>query len=79
MKREDIICFEHIKVKQAASTDDLNVAEKTVDLKKRWDLLEEHGPKIVYFSEQVISYVKSELFEQTVEAIRGSGKRDEKR
>ncbi|MEJ1872765.1 hypothetical protein, partial [Escherichia coli] len=57
-----------------AYADDLTGAGKTTDLRKWWDLVTEHGPKIGYSpnAAKSVLIVKPEFHEQAVHAFGGT-------
>ena len=63
------------RVKQVAYADDLTGVGKVADLKKWWELVMEHGPKLGYFPNprKSVIIVKPEKLEQAEELLRGSG------
>ena len=71
---QDKICYENTKVKQVAYADDLAGAGKITDLKKWWNSVTKHGPKIGYIpnAAKSVLIVKPELYEHAIHAFSDS-------
>ena len=65
------IKYDETRVKQVAYADDLTGAGKIEDLRKWWDTVIEHGPKVGYFpnANKSVIIVKPNLLEQAQEAF----------
>ena len=71
---QDEIAYEKTNVKQVAYADDLSGAGKIIDLKKWWDMVNNHGPTIGYTpnAAKSVLIVKPEQYDFAVQTFRGS-------